>query len=354
MNDLWLAFLLGCAVSDSVVLREEPLLPRYYNAIVAENCMKMEAVHPSRDVYDWSAADRFVSYGECNGLTMTGHCLVWHSQAGDWIFWDDAGEEVSRDTLLARMRSHIHAVVGRYQGRLRGWDVVNEALLDDGSLRPSPWLRIIGPDYIELAFRFAHEADPDAELYYNDYSLALPAKRAGVCRLVRQLQAAGVRVDGVGMQSHVGLDYPALSDYEASIDSFAALGVQVLITELDVNVLPSPEGFGGAEVGQGFDYSSALNPYAEGLPAEAEAAFEARVQALFDIYRRHSAQIGRVTLWGFSDADSWLNDWPVKGRTNYPLLFDREGRPKGVWEKLSPPHAPSNSPTEALERLVLP
>ena len=334
MNWLWGAFLLGCAVSDAVVQRDEPLLPRYYNAIVAENCMKMEKIHPTRDSYAWEAADRFVAYGERNGLTMTGHCLVWHSQAGDWIFWDEEGNEVSRDTLLARMREHIHAVVGRYRGRLLGWDVVNEAILDDGTLRPSPWLRIIGDDYIEQAFRFAHEADPEAQLYYNDYSMSLPAKRAGVCRLVRQLQAAGVRIDGVGMQSHTGLDYPDLSEYEASIDSFAALGVEVLITELDVNVLPSPEGFGGADVAQDFDYAAALNPYVEGLSAEAEAAFEERVLALFAIYRRHAGQIGRVTLWGFSDADSWLNDWPVKGRTNYPLLFDRQGRPKPVWEKL--------------------
>lgn len=334
MNWLWGAFLLGCAVSDSVVQRAEPLLPCYYNAIVAENCMKMEKIHPAQDSYAWEAADRFVSYGEQNGLTMTGHCLVWHSQAGDWIFWDEEGHEVSRDTLLSRMRAHIHAVVGRYRGRLLGWDVVNEAILDDGTLRPSPWQRIIGDDYIEQAFRFAHEADPDARLYYNDYSMSLPAKRAGVCRLVRQLQAAGVRIDGVGMQSHSGLDYPDLSEYEASIDSFAALGVEVLITELDINVLPSPEGFGGADVGQDFDYAAALNPYAEGLSAEAAAAFEERMLALFAIYRRHAGQISRVTLWGYSDGDSWLNDWPVKGRTNYPLLFDRQGRPKPVWEKI--------------------
>lgn len=327
------SFLIGCSLDrepKGVDFSCEALAAQWFNAIVPGNCMKAEVIHPEADRYDWTRADHFVQFGQENGLTMTGHCLIWHSQTPAWLFVDERGNEVGRDTLIARMREHIYQVVGRYRGRLRGWDVVNEALLDDGSLRPTPWLRIIGPDYIELAFRFAHEADPQAELYYNDYSLSLPAKREGVVRIVRALQSVGCRIDAVGMQSHCSLSYPDLSDYEASIDTFAALGVGVMVTELDISVLPSPWGMAGADVNRREDYDAALNPYAQGLPAEVEQRFTQRYIDFFDIFRRHSHQLRRVTLWGVTDADSWLNNWPIPARTDYPLLFDRQGAPKPV------------------------
>ena len=250
------------------------------------------------------------------------------------MFTDDKGKPVTREVLIDRMYHHITTVVSHYSGRIKGWDVVNEAFNDDGTLRHTPYYNIIGPDYIELAFRFAHAADPDAELYYNDYNLSTPAKRESVCKLVRELKAKGLRIDAVGMQSHNGYNYPDLKNYEASIDSFAACGVKVQMTELDLNMLPNPKSFGGAEISQRYQYNKEYNPYVKGLDKKAQKVFDSRYLALFDIYRRHAAQIERVTLWGVTDGTSWLNNWPIPGRTNYPLLFDRQGKAKKVVKEI--------------------
>jgi endo-1,4-beta-xylanase len=208
--------------------------------------------------------------------------------------------------------------------------VVNEAIEDDGSFRKSPYYNLLGEEFIEIAFRTAHEADPDAELYYNDYSMAGQAKREAVCRLVKKLKEKGLRIDGVGMQSHNGLDYPNLAEYEKSIDAFAACGVKVMITELDLNVLPNPQGFSGADIAQNFELQQKYNPYVDGLPAAKAKEVEKRWMELFNIYYKHRHQISRINLWGVSDGGSWLNGWPVKGRTNYPLLFDRQYKEKPV------------------------
>ncbi len=332
-------FLIGVAVNDNQVAGRDSadaaIIKRHFNAVVAENCMKADAIHPEENRYDWDRADALVDFAEANGLVVTGHCLVWHSQVPQWMFVDERGNTVSRDTLVERMRRHIHSVVGRYRNRVRGWDVVNEAFEDDGSLRQTPYSRIIGPEYIEMAFEFAHEADPDAELYYNDYSLSLPAKRDAVCRLVRRLKAKGYRIDAVGMQSHCSLDYPSLDHYEAAIDSFAACGVKVMATELDVDVLPSPYGFGGADIGQGFEYSKRLDPYTSGLDSTAAQRLSDRYAELFAVFMRHRDTVSRVTLWGVSDGTSWLNNFPVRGRTNYPLLFDRHHRAKPAVERIT-------------------
>ena len=201
---------------------------------------------------------------------------------------------------------------------------------DNGSFRNSHYYRLLGEEFIEIAFRAAHEADPDAELYYNDYSMGQPAKREAVCKLVKKLKAKGLRIDGVGMQSHNGLDYPNLAEYEKSIDAFAACGVKVMITELDMNVLPNPEGFGGADIAQNFELQKRFNPYTEGLPAAKQKEVDQRWLDLFKIYYKHRDQISRINLWGVSDGGSWLNGWPIKGRTNYPLLFDRQYKEKPV------------------------
>ena len=301
-----------------------------FNSIGAENCMKPEAIQPQEGKFTWQDADRFIQYGEKRGMTLFGHVLVWHSQTPDWFFRDSQGKPASKRLLTKRMRTHIRAVMGRYKGRVRGWDVVNEAIEDDGSYRQSPWYQILGPEYIEMAFRFAHEADPDAELYYNDYSMWKPAKRDAVCRLIRQLKDKGLRIDGVGMQSHNGLTWPDSENYEASIDAFASQGVKVMITELDLNMLPTPDSFGGAEVAQNFDYNDRMDPYKNGLPDEVAQEVDSRWIEFFKIYRRHRHQISRVTLWGVSDEQSWMNDWPIKGRTAYALLFDRQYQPKPV------------------------
>ncbi len=332
------SFMIGTCVSGRDIWqsgnRMDSLLRQHFNCIVADNCMKHQRIHPQRDRYYWRDADQTVRFGEERHMTVIGHCLVWHSQVAPWMFTDDDGQEVSRDTLIARMRSHIHTVVGRYKGRIHGWDVINEAVNDDGTLRQSPYLRIIGPDYFRLAFQFAHEADPDAELYYNDYSMALPAKRHTVCQLVRRLKQEGCRIDAVGMQSHLSLRHPSIEEYERTIDSLAACGVKVMITELDVNVLPDPRRFRGADVGQRFGYEERMNPYKDHLPDSVYQQLEKRYLQLFNLYLHHREQITRVNLWGLDDGRSWLNNFPMRGRTNYPLLFDRRLQPKPVVQKI--------------------
>lgn len=325
-------FLIGTAVNARQVWEKNPVVTKAitdnFNAVVAENCMKGEVIHPEEERYDWRDADRTVKFAGEHHMTITGHCLVWHSQAPKWMFTDADGDSVSREVLIERMHRHITDVMSRYKGKIKGWDVVNEAVLDDGTLRKTPYYKIIGPDYIELAFKFAHAADPDAELYYNDYSMANPAKRDAVVRLVRDLKAEGCRIDAVGMQSHNGYNYPDLKEYEKTIQALIAAGVKVQITELDMNMLPNPRSFSGAEVSQNFSYQKELNPYAKGLTREARKVFHDHYLALFRLYRKYASHIERVTLWGVSDADSWLNDWPVRGRTNYPLLLDRNYKVK--------------------------
>ena len=343
-NTVGKSFLIGIAINVDEQKGTDPkvveAIRKHFNQLMPENCMKQGELVPKQGEYHWEDADQYVKFAEENGLTPIGHCLVWHSQAAPWFFTDANGKEVSRDTLIQRMHDHIATVVGRYKGRIFGWDVINEAFEDDGSYRQSPYFRIIGPEYFELAFQFAHEADPDAELYYNDYSMAKPAKREAVCRLVRQLKSKGLRIDGVGMQSHNGTDYPDLAEYETTIDSLAATGVKVMMTELDLNMLPNPEAFGGADINQKFENDPKWNPYVNGLDSAAEQLFEERYLAFFKIYAKHRDQIGRVTLWGLSDATSWLNGWPIQGRTNYPLLFDRDYKAKPVVEKIEQLFAP--------------
>ena len=261
-------------------------------------------------------------------MQIIGHTLVWHNQTPRWVFEDEKGNPVDRETLLNRMRDHIHTVVGRYKGRIFGWDVVNEALNEDGTLRQSPWLKIIGEDYIAKAFEFAHEADPKAELYYNDYSIENEAKRKGTIALIRRLQAENVPVAAIGIQGHDHMDWPSAELEDAALTDFAKLGVKVNITELDIDVLPRTTGQQGAEVTLHAEARSELNPYPDGLPDAVQEALAKRYASLFSVFLRHRGLITRVTFWGVTDAGSWLNNWPVNGRTSYPLLFDRNARPK--------------------------
>ena len=331
--------LIGAAVnqwqSDGQVPKADAVLQRHFNCAVAENCMKPEVLAPAEGIFDFRVADKFINYCERLNLKATGHCLVWHSQVPDWWFTNGYNASpVSKEILKERLIKHIKTVVGHFKGKVIGWDVVNEAIEDDGSFRKSPYYNLLGEEFIEIAFRTAHEADPDAELYYNDYSMAKPGKREAVCRLIKNLKAKGLRIDGVGMQSHNGLDYPDLKEYEKSIDAFAACGVKVLITELDVNVLPNPEGFGGAAVEQNFEFQQKYNPYPNGLSKDKQKELDNRWLDLFNIYYKHRSQIGRITLWGVCDGDSWLNGWPIAGRTNYPLLFDRNYEEKPIVNKI--------------------
>ena len=327
-------FLIGVAVDTRLPAGQDPaaeaIVKEQFNQVVAENCMKGEVNHPEVNRFDFTDGDKLVDWAQKNGKTVIGHCLVWHSQPPKWMFTDANGKPVSREVLIGRMYNHIMTVVTHYKGKIKGWDVVNEAFEDDGSYRKSPYYNIIGPEFIELAFQFAHEADPNVELYYNDYSTSKPGKREAICKLVRSLKSKGLRIDAVGMQSHNGYNYPDYAEYEKSIESFAAEGVKVMMTELDVNMLPNPEGFGGAEVCQNFELQAKYNPYVKGLDKKAQKLFNQRYLDLFKIIERHKNVISRVTFWGVNDGHTWLNDWPIKGRTNYPTLIDRNNQLKPV------------------------
>ena len=318
-------FLIGVAVNVDQSWERDTLgaaiVKKHFNSVVAENCMKSEEIHPTPFTWNWDDADQFVKFGEENGMTVIGHCLIWHSQCSPWFFTDENGKQVSAEELKTRMRDHITAIVTRYRGRIKGYDVVNEAILDNGDYRNSKFYEILGEEFIPWAFKCAHEADPDAELYYNDYSMALPGKREGVVKLVKSLKAQGLRIDAVGMQSHMGMEHPDFAEYEKTIQALIDAGVKVAITELDMDAIPTVSF--GASVEDEAAYSAQMNPYPEALPDSVSQIWNDRMTQVFRIYEKYQDHICRVTVWGVQDGDSWKNDWPMKGRTNYPLLFDR-------------------------------
>jgi len=322
------AFLVGAALAPKTFAELDAanaaLVKREFNTISPENVLKWVIVHPQPDRYDFAPADQYVAFGERNGMFVIGHTLVWHSQVPAWVFQDAQGQPLTRDALLARMRDHIQTVVGRYKGRIKGWDVVNEALNEDGTLRETPWKKIIGPDYIAKAFQFAHEADPAAELYYNDYNLDYAAKRDGAVRLIKSLLDQGIPVKAIGSQEHLKLTTPSAASVDSAIKAFAAIGVHVNMTELDIDLLPPATRNTGADVSMRAGPSPALNPYAAGLPDSMQQKLARRYQDLFRVYMANKDVIDRITFWGVGDGDSWLNGWPVPGRTSYPLLFDRQ------------------------------
>ena len=328
-------FKIGAALNRRQIFEEDArgaqIVKSQFNSITPENVLKWANVHPQPGKFDFAAPDRFVEFGEKNKMFIVGHTLVWHKQTPPWVFEDEKGKPLDREALLARLREHIFTVVGRYKGRINGWDVVNEALNQDGTMRQSPWFKIIGEDYLVRAFEFAHEADPSAQLYYNDYDLELPAKRAGAVQLIKKLQAAGVALSGVGLQNHNLIDWPTVADEDATISAFGALGVKVHITELDVDVLPRTTK-PGADYAVDVQVTPQLNPFVDRLSDSMQLALAKRYSELFQVYRKHRDVVERVTFWGVADGDSWLNNWPMKGRTNYPLLFDRAGKTKPAFE----------------------
>jgi endo-1,4-beta-xylanase len=221
---------------------------------------------------------------------------------------------------------------------VKGWDVANEALDEDGSLRKTPWLEIIGDDYLVKAYEFAHEADPNAELYYNDYFLENPIKRKGAIALLGKLKAAGIPIVGVGIQEHVTFTWPKLTDLDDAISDFGKLGLKVMITELDVDVLPASKKPGDADINRKEKADPKLDPYTKGFPDDMQEKLAKRYADLFGVYLKHRGTVTRVTFWGLDDGQSWLNGWPIKGRTEHPLLFDRAGHPKPAY------HAVLNAP----------
>jgi len=292
----------------------------HFNAFTPENEMKWSSIQPAEGQFRFDAADALVEFARKHEMQVTGHTLLWHRQTPDWVHRDDAGEPVSRRLVLQRMRDHMTAVMTRYRGQVRGWDVVNEALRDgrDGYLRDSPWRATLGDDYVAIAFQAAHAIDPHVELYYNDYNLHEPAKRAKAVRLIRDLQQRGVRIDGIGMQSHHWLSVANPGHVAESIAAFAELGLSVHISELDLSVHSGrlPE----------------VDPYAGDLPGAILDRQAETYRSLFEVYFEHREVIERVTFWGLHDGASWLNHYPVRGRPDYPLLFDRSLQPKPAFD----------------------
>jgi endo-1,4-beta-xylanase len=333
------SYLMGAAIfpglfNDSL---SSNLIKTHFNCLTAENDMKWALVHPALKEFTFDRADKIVEYASRNNIKVIGHTLVWHSQLGKGVFVDensgDAEALVDSATLMSRIKDHIFTVAGRYKGKIHGWDVVNEALNEDGTLRESNFLKIAGEGYIQKAFEFAHEADPGAELYYNDYNLVMPAKRDGAVRIVRALQEKGVQVDGVGIQAHWELNYPSIAEIENSILAYSELGVKVMFTEMDISVLPSPWRMPSADISIRFENNETMNPYPDGLPDSVDVALAERYRDIFALFNKHQDKISRVTFWGLHDGISWKNGFPIRGRTDYPLLFDRELKPKkAYWE----------------------
>jgi endo-1,4-beta-xylanase len=322
-------FLIGVGLSDHIPERpvDWPLLLSQFNSVTPENCMKPDSVQRTEGQFRFNLSDAFVDFASSNHLQVVGHCLVWakDDRTPAW-FYNDGTNAASTELLLARMKTHIDTVVGRYRGRIAMWDVVNEAL-DDGTnyLRDSGWSQASGEDFIVKAFEFAHAADPQALLIYNDYNNELPAKRAKLVRLVRSLRERKVPLHAIGLQGHYEIDRIPFADIEATLVAMRELKVKVVISELDIDVIP--RGRWWAHGGKHRDELSKLDPYPEECPQDILQRQAEQYAQLFALFRRYSDVITRVSFWNLHDGQSWLNDFPWK-RVNHPLLFDRTGRPK--------------------------
>jgi endo-1,4-beta-xylanase len=315
-------FLIGTALNTAQILEKDPaankLITQQFNAATPENIMKAEIIHPAWDQFDFTLADKLVEYGRKNNIKINGHTLIWHSQLPRFV-----RQIKSADSLRQYLVDHITTIASHYDGRVLSWDVVNEALDENGSLRKSIFLQLLGEDYIVEAFRLAQKAAPHTELYYNDYNIEQPGKRAGVIEIIKKIKAAGVRIDGVGIQGHWRASHIPLAEIEQSILDFSALGVKVMFTELDLSVLPNPWDRDNADISATAGNSTGKDPYPNGLPDSVQNILAKGYADLFTLFLKHKDKIGRITFWGVHDGQSWLNNFPIRGRTNYPLLFDR-------------------------------
>ncbi len=301
-----------------------------FDSITAENEFKWAVINPKEGEWRFDFPDQFIEFGLDNNMYMLGHCLVWHSQVPRSLFVDDSGNQVSKEVLQKRMEEHINTLVGRYKGKMHSWDVVNEALTPEDGWRKTKWTEIIGPEFMEQAFQLAHNADPNAHLIYNDYNMDNPKRRQLVVDVVKDYKKRGIPIHGIGLQGHWYIDTPSIKDIEDSIAAFAAEGMKVHVTELDIDVLPYDWGR-TAEISTNAEYRETLNPYKDGLPKEIDDKLTKRYEDLFRLFLKYKDSMERVTFWGISDAHSWKNNFPMRGRTNYPLLFDREQKPKNSY-----------------------
>jgi len=319
-------FPVGAAVTPGALKTDEAqLILHQFNSITAENAMKIGLIHPKENEYNWAGADAIAAFAKKNNMKLRGHTLLWHRQTPDWLFKDATGNAVTKEVLLQRLKDHITAVVKRYKGTIYAWDVVNEAISDNAGeyYRPSPWYKICGEEYIVKAFQYAHEADPDALLFYNDYNEINAVKREKIIGMINGLRNAGIPIHGVGLQGHWGLNEPSREQLDKTVFDFSQLGLKMHVTELDISVYPQEHDARGRKPE---DSNTAFTEEKEKKQMEV-------YKMCFEVFRKYKDAISSVTFWNISDRHSWLDNFPVMGRKNYPLLFDKDLKPKkAFWE----------------------
>jgi endo-1,4-beta-xylanase len=331
-------FPIGAAVDSQSYMTHAALLKTHFNSVTAENEMKFESLQRNEGSFSYDAADRIVSFAVANKTKVRGHALVWHSQNPSWLFSNGSGGTVSKQTLLTRMKNHISNVVRHFRGKVYAWDVVNEAMMEDGTYRngnladgqKSRWYEILGESYIAEAFKAAHEADPDAKLFYNDFYNYIPAKQQGIYNMLKGLLDQGVPVHGVGLQAHLNIEpstvttnqayYQNVAHMEDAIKLYSSLGLDVQITELDISLyIP------GVTYNQSTFYTTAT--FTDALKAKQAA----RYREFFELFRKYKSAITGVTFWGIADDNTWLSEFS-SGRKDFPLLFDVNHNPKPAYD----------------------
>ena len=311
-------FPIGVAVAPNNLVGEQAeMIKKNFNSLTPENVMKPALIHPAENKYFWDDADKIVEFAQANGMKVRGHTLCWHGQTGAWMFKDSTGKQVTKEVALARLKDHITQVVSRYKGKVYAWDVLNEAVVDDNDsskvYRDSPWYKICGEEFIAKAFQWAHEADPKAVLFYNDYNTEVPVKRDKIYNMLKKLLKAGVPVNAIGLQGHWHTDDPSEQNLREAIDKFSSLGLKVQVTEFDVTI-----------------YTSKTDTINIGFTPEREQKQIDFYKMAFKVLREKKDLITGVTFWNVSDRRSWL-DKPNK--KSYPLLFDENLKPKkAYWE----------------------
>ncbi len=322
-------FTMGVAVSpQSLKTDEAGLITEQFASITPENAMKMGPIHPRENVYNWTGGDSIAAFAKRNNLKLRGHTLCWHNQTPRWFFTDSStvpAKQVTKEQLLQRLKEHITTVVSRYKGTIYAWDVVNEVISDkkDEYFRPSLFYQICGEEFVEKAFEYAHIADPNALLFYNDYNEISPVKREKIIKMVKGMQAKGIPIHGIGLQAHWALNEPSREELEKTLEDFSKLGLKIQITELDISVYDKEH---DARERKSSDYDTTFTP-----------AIELRQQEVykmcFELFRKYKQHISGITFWNISDRRSWLDNFPVRGRKDYPLLFDKNlKKKKAFWD----------------------
>ena len=327
-------FLIGATINQEdyqIIDKDEKVLKivsENFNSLTPENSMKWMHAHPEYSKFTFSNAQKITDFAKDNDMYLLGHTLVWHNQVPEYI-----SEINDRGKFNLHLKNHIFQLVTRFKGKVNMWDVVNEALNDDGTLRETVFLNMMGDDYIDKAFQYANDSDPNVELAYNDYNLYKPKKRAGAIRIINSLKDKGIRIDAVGIQAHWDLHFPSIQEIEKTIIELAATGVDVMITELDITVIPNPYELAGIarEEFKKFEGDKKWDPYQSGIPENVQKKLTKRYKDIFELFVKHHDKISRVTFWGTTDKYTWRNQNPINNRADYPLLFDREYKKKPAY-----------------------